>query len=373
MKILFLVNRDFVLYNFRIELAQRLIDEKNKVYICLPYGEKVEAMQRMGCRYIPIEIDNRGTNPIKDLSLIHSYYRIFKEIKPDVILTYTTKCAVYGGIIAGRMKIPCLMNVSGLGTALENKSALQHIMIKLYKAAAQKAECVFFQNRENQDFFKKYGMHKGRERLIPGSGVNLKRWKLLTYPEDKNGVSFLFVARIIKEKGIEEYLEAAKKIHAQYPNTTFHVAGPCDGEYKDVLDEYESKGIIKYHGMVQDTGIILKDVHCLIHPSYYPEGISNVCLESAASGRPVITTDRAGCRETVDDGVSGYLFETRNREQLIECIRRFIELDNEKRKAMGMAGRAKMEREFDREIVVGAYMEEIEALKLEDDYSIVRA
>lgn len=359
MKVLFMVNRDFVLYNFRIELAQRLLEEKNEVYICLPYGEKVEAMKQMGCQYIPVEIDNRGTNPVKDLILIHNYHRIFKDLHPDVILTYTTKCAVYGGIVAGWMKIPCLMNVSGLGTALEYKSILQKVMISLYKMAAKHATCVFFQNHENQEFFQKHRIHKGREHLIPGSGVNLNRWELLTYPDDEMGVEFLFVARIIKEKGIEEYLAAAKQIHEEYPDTVFHIAGPCDGEYQEKLEEYEKNGIIKYHGMVQDIGLILKDVHCTIHPSYYPEGISNVCLESAASGRPVITTDRSGCRETVDDGITGYVFAQKNREQLIECVRKFLGLSNEERREMGLAGRKKMEMEFDREIVVGAYLEEM--------------
>ncbi|MBQ7920250.1 MAG: glycosyltransferase family 4 protein [Lachnospiraceae bacterium] len=360
-KVLFLVNRDFVLYNFRVELVERLIKDGYEVYICLPYGEKVDIMVEMGCKFIPVKIDKRGTNPIRDMKLIHSYHKIFKEVKPDIILSYTTKCVIYSGILAGMMKIPYLTNVSGLGTAVEYESALQKLMIFLYKWSVKKAKCVFFQNQENLEFFQKHKMYDGNYRLIPGSGVNLEKWSLVEYPDDANGVEFLFIARVIKEKGIEEFLAVAKAIKSEYPNSTFCILGPCDGEYQDVLKEYEEQGIIKYEGMVQDTQPYIKNAHCTIHPSFYPEGISNVCLESAACGRPVITTDRAGCRETVDDGVTGFLFEQRNTEQLIETVKKFMNMPNEERAKLGMNGHEKVEREFDRKLVVEAYVEEIES------------
>ncbi len=359
-KILVMVNRDFVLYNFRIELVERLLAEQYEVYICLPYGEKVEKMTAMGCRFLPVTIDKRGKNPFKDIKLLWSYRKIIKTVQPDLILMYTTKVNIYAGILAGRMHIPYLMNISGLGTAVEYKNSLQKFMIAIYRMAAKHAKCLFFQNTENQAFFQKHRMYQGTQQLIPGSGVNIGRWRLMDYPDDAGGVEFLFIARVIKEKGIEEYLKAAKQIRLEYPNTVFHVLGPCDGEYQELLAKYQKKGIIRYHGMVQDTREYMQNAHCTIHPSYYPEGISNVLLESAACGRPVITTDRSGCRETVEDGVTGFLFEQKNLEQLVDCIRRFMEMDNQERKAMGLAGRAKMEREFDREIVVDAYMKQIE-------------
>lgn len=358
-KILIMVNRDFVLYNFRIELVERLLKEKYKVYICLPYGEKVDKMVAMGCKFIPVDIDKRGKNPFTDFKLLRSYRNLFEQLCPDMILMYTTKVNIYAGILAGNRKIPYLMNISGLGTALEYKSMMQKFMIFLYKRAARHAKCLFFQNTENQAFFKEHHMYDGPQYLIPGSGVNLKRWHLMEYPDDANGVEFLFIARVIKEKGIEEYLAAAKQIRSEYPQTVFHVLGPCDGEYGDMLKEYEEKGIIRYHGMVQDTREYLRRAHCTIHPSYYPEGISNVLLESAACGRPVITTDRSGCRETVENGVTGFVFRQRNRDELMRCIRKFMQMGNDERRAMGLAGREKMEMEFDRGIVVGAYMEEV--------------
>lgn len=359
MRVLVLANRDFVLYNFRVELLQRLLKDGNDVYICLPDGPKVKHMIEMGCKFIPISIDKRGTNPIKDAQLIKDYKKIFKEVEPDIILTYTTKVCIYAGIVAGNMRIPYLMNVSGLGTAVEQPGILQPLMISLYRKAAKKANCVFFQNEQNRDFFIQHKMYNGHYRMIPGSGVNLDKWKYMDYPSDENGIHFLFVARIIKEKGIEEYLSCAKTIKEKYANTVFHILGPCDGEYKDILDDYEAKDIIKYHGEVSDTSEYLKFAHCTIHPSYYPEGISNVLLESEASGRPAITTDRAGCRETVEDGVTGFCFETRNTQKLIEAVDKFVNMSNADRQQMGKNARLKMEREFDRNIVVEAYLKEM--------------
>jgi galacturonosyltransferase len=362
-KVLILVNRDFVLYNFRLELVERLLKDGYEVFISLPYGERVDEMVRMGCHFYPIVIDKRGKNPFKDLSMIRQYKREFRKIRPDIILTYTTKVNIYAGIFAGRMHIPYLMNISGLGTAVEYKSPLQSIMIALYRRAAKKTNCLFFQNEENEKFFEEHRMYQGRKRLLPGSGVNLNRWYLMDYPSDEQNVEFLYIGRVIREKGIEEYLEMAKQIRREYPNTIFRVLGPCDGDYEEQLADYQKQGIIRYHGMVPDTRVYLKHAHCTILPSYYPEGVSNALLESAACGRPLITTNRSGCRETVEDGTTGFLFEPRNEAQLLACVRKFMELDNETRKQMGLAGRQKMEREFNREIVIDAYMREIEQVE----------
>jgi len=359
-KILILVNRDFVLYNFRLELVEKLLGQGKEVYICLPNGPKVSKMVEMGCKYIPIAIEGRGTNPIKDAKLIAEYHKIFKEVQPDIVLTYTTKVCIYAGLVAGWMKIPCIMNVSGLGTALEQRGVLQPIMLALYREAAKKAKCVFFQNTENQKFFEEHKLYDGNQRLIPGSGVNLQKWQVKDFPSDENGVEFLFIARILKEKGIEEYVKTAEAIKKDYPNATFHVLGACDGDYKEYLDEHQKNGTIVYHGEVQDTAVYLEKAHCTIHPSFYPEGISNVLLESAACGRPVITTDRSGCRETVDDGITGYMIPKKDTEALIVAVKKFMQLSNESRRQMGLAGRRKVETEFNREIVVQAYMEEIE-------------
>lgn len=353
------MNRDFVLYNFRIELVQELLREGYEVAIALPYGPKVDDLIQLGCAFYPVSIDKRGKNIVKDIRLIKQYIKLFKSIQPDVILTYTTKVNIYAGILAGKMHIPYIMNISGLGTAVENKGVLQKFMIGLYKQAAKKARCLFFQNQENLDFFLQKNMYQGAYHLIPGSGVNLDRWLYMEYPSSESNIEFLFIARVIKEKGIEEYLHVAKKIKQEYDNIIFRVLGPCDGNYQELLQEYEENGWIKYHGMVSDTRPFLKKAHCTIHPSYYPEGISNVLLESAACGRPAITTTRSGCKETVEDEVSGFLFEPQNEQQLYVCVKKFINLSNQEKKKMGILAREKMVKEFNRDIVTQAYMKEI--------------
>lgn len=356
-RILILANNDLGLYKFRKELLQELV-KQYEVYISLPDGKFVSNLTNLGCKFINTPINRRGTNPITDLKLFLRYIKILKKINPDVVLTYTIKPNIYGGIACRLLKTPYISNITGLGTALENKGLLQKIIVHLYKISLRKAKCVFFQNTENQQFFIDNNISVGKGRLIPGSGVNLEHFQVLDYPASDT-IEFAFISRIMKEKGIEQYLEAAEYIKNKYPNTRFHICGFCEEDYQDILEEMQSKGIIVYQGVLDDVREILKITHCTVHPTYYPEGMSNVLLESAACGRPVITTDRSGCREIVDDGVNGYLAKPKDTLDLIKKIEQFIALDFDKKKKMGLAGRKKVEKEFDRQIVVNAYMEEI--------------
>ena len=360
MKILILANSDGGLYNFRKELIQELL-KSNKVFICLPNGDNVDEMVKWGCEFIPCEFDRHGTNPFKELMMVSHYRKIIKRIKPEVVLTYTIKPNVYGGMACQLTKTPYIANITGLGTAVENGGVMQKVTLLLYRLGLRKAHMVFFQNSENKEFMLKHGVVRGKNKLIPGSGVNLTHYSVSDYPKGDT-IDFIFVARVMKEKGIDQYLDAAKYIKSKYPNTRFHVCGNCEQDYKEQLNELQDAGIIIYHGRVKDMAEIYKMSACTIHPTYYPEGMSNVLLESCACGRPIITTDRAGCREVVDDGVNGYIVEQRDAADLIDKIEKFLALSWEDRKAMGLAGRAKVEREFDRNIVVKKYMEELENL-----------
>ncbi len=359
-KILLLANRDFVLYNFRFELIKKLLDIGYEVFICLPYGPKVDIMVDAGAEFIPINIDSRGKNPIKDIVLMKKIKNIFSKYRPDVILMYTTKACIYGGIVAGKMHIPYLLNVSGLGTAMGEKNLFQSFMISLYKLAVRQANCVFFQNDNNIQFFHDNKIICRKEKLIPGSGVNVDYWNYIEYPNEDNGIHFLFIARIIKQKGIEEYVQMATEIKKRHTDVYFHILGPCDGDYKDLLEKYENERIIQYHGMVQDTREYLKLAHCTIHPSYYPEGISNVCLESASVGRPIITTNNPGCMETIEDGKTGYIVEQKNVQDLINKVELFLNLSFDEKKTMGINARKKVSEDFNRNIIVEEYMREIE-------------
>ncbi len=356
-KILILANNDIGLYKFRKELIEELLKD-NQVFISLPNGEFVKELVNLGCVFIETNISRRGTNPITDLSLMFEYKKILYRVKPDVVLSYTIKPNVYGGMVCRFTKTPYIANITGLGTAVENGGVLQSITILLYKMALKNASCVFFQNRENAEFINSKGIIKGRQRIIPGSGVNLDYYEVLDYPADDT-INFLFISRVMKQKGIDQYLDAAEYIRKKHTNTQFHILGFCEESYEEKLKTLHDDGIIQYHGMQSDVRKFQQISHCTIHPTYYPEGMSNVLLESAACGKPIITTNRSGCREIVDDGVNGYVVEQRNSQDLIEKVKKFLALTAEEKRQMGLAGRAKVEREFDRQIVIYEYKDEI--------------
>lgn len=357
-RILMISNDHAYTYNFRKEIIRRLIDAGCEIHIIVPYGAKVPMLEAMGCTCHDLPLDKRGVNPFVDLKLIMGYRRLIKSIKPDLVLSYTIKPNLYGGMLCRMMKIPYMANITGLGTAFDKAGLLSRFVVMLYRMAFAKIDCVFFQNEESVRILESKGIGQGVHRLIPGSGVNIDEFKEMTLPVDDT-VEFLFVSRVLKEKGIEEYLDAAKEIRALYPNTVFRVLGRCEQDYQSVLDQYSEDGSIIYHGLVDNVKDYYERAHCTIHPSYYNEGMSNVLLESAAMGRVLITTDHSGCRETVDEGYNGFLMKPGDSDDLIRCIIRFLEMTYEDKSAMGHNGRMKMEKDFDRCKVVEAYVEEI--------------
>lgn len=357
-KILFLVNHDVVIYNFRYELVEALRNEGHEVVISSPNGERIKDLQDLGCKYVETEVSRHGTNPVKDFGLFLKYVSLLKKEKPDIVFSYTIKPNIYGGMACEVMGVPYVANITGLGSAVENGGIMQKFTVLLYKMAFMKVQKVFFQNKENMQFFIDNKIAVKKHGLLPGSGVNLKKFSYIEYPEEGK-TEFAFISRIMKEKGADQYLEAAEKIHSKYPETVFHVCGFCEEAYEERLEELQKKGVIVYHGMVRDVRNVIKDMHCIIHPTYYPEGLSNVLLEASACGRPIITTNRSGCREVIDDSVNGFVVEQKNTDDLIEKIEMFMTLDYAARKNMGVAGRNKVEREFDRQIVVDRYMEEL--------------
>lgn len=357
-KILFLVNHDVVIYNFRLELVEKLLSEGYEVHISSPYGERIDDLKELGAIHHDIKMDRHGMNPISELKLLEKYKKLIEELKPDYVFGYTIKPNIYGAIAAEKYSVPFIANITGLGTAVENPGLTQKIMIILYKRAFRNVKKVFFQNTENQEFFVKHKIALGKHGLLPGSGVNLQRFSFKEYPID-NIIKFAFISRIMKEKGIEQYLDAAKSIKEKYNNVEFHVCGFCEAEYEGKLKEYNDKGIVIYHGMIRDVADFMSNMNCIIHPTYYPEGISNVLLEACATGRPIITTNRSGCREVVENGINGYMISPKNSEQLIKAIDKFLHLKIDEMSQMGLNAREKVEKEFDRQIVVDAYMNQI--------------
>lgn len=364
-RILVLSNSFSGLHNFRKELLKTYRDMGYDVYISCPIGndgEKVKWFENIGCKIIDTQFNRQGINPIDDIKLLFTYRNIIKQLKPIVVLSYTIKPNLYGGMACNLCRVPQIVNITGLGTAVEYPSLLQKITILLYKIGLKKAKVVFFQNDANRQFCLKHKMVKGYTRLIPGSGVNLEYHLKKEYPHQTDPIRFIFISRIRKEKGIEEYLAAAEFIKKKYPYTEFHILGGCEGDYKNRLELLNNNGIVVYHGLQSDVRPFIANTHCTIHPSFYPEGMSNVLLESCAAGRPIITTDRPGCKEIVDNEINGYIVKQQDSADLIEKVEKFISLSHEQKHKMGLAARRKVEREFNRQIVVDAYIEETEKL-----------
>ena len=362
-KILICANDTTYTWNLRDEVLERLVSDGCEVVIASQLLFFQNELTALGCRLIPVKPHRHSVNPFSDLSFFFHFRKILLKEKPDAVLTYNIKPNVYCGIACRLTRTHYFPNITGLGTAVENPSLIQNLSIWLYKLGVAGADCIFFQNKDNMSFFKDHNMfRKGcRSRLLPGSGVNLKKHGIIPYPSGDETSHFLFIARVLKEKGIDLYLNAAKRIHEKHKNTLFHICGLCDDtKYISLLKSAEKSGYIVYHGEQKYLIPFFEKAHCIVHPSYYPEGMSNVLLEAAAHGRPIITTNRAGCRETVDDGKSGYVIPIKDEDALEKAIESFLALTWEQKRDMGLAGRAKIEREFDRQFVVKAYLEEIE-------------
>lgn len=358
MRILILTNHDLGLYKFRKEVLETLLKE-NEVFVSMPRGIFTDKIIEMGCHYIDTSFERKGKNPFKDLELLNFYKKTIRDVRPDVVLTYTIKPNVYGGLACQQLKVPYIANVTGLGSAIENGGLLQFISLNLYKLGLKKADMVFFQNDANRDFMlEKNAVGKNYD-MLPGSGVNLSQYEVSEFPNDET-IDFTYVGRLMKEKGFELYMEAAKYITGKYPNTRFHVCGPDEDNYRDLVKELSDKGTLVYEGYVDDMKEVYKRIQCTIHPTYYPEGMSNVLLESLACGRPIITTDRPGCKEIVEDGVNGFVVKQNDLNDLIEKIEKYLSLSNEERKQLGLNGRHKVEKEFDRNIVINKYLDAID-------------
>lgn len=357
-KILLLANHGTYVYTLRKEIIEALIENDFEVYLSFPRDENVTFFEEMGCIFVDVNYDRHGKNILQEISLIRKYYKLIKNIQPNVVLTYTIKPNLYGGMISSIFKIPFIVNITGLGTAVEKNSIIQKILLNLYRKIFKNAQTVFMQNKENQLFFTKHNIAVNKQKLIPGSGVNLKLFKPLPYPTS-NKIIFIYIARIMKEKGIDQFLDAAIFIKAKNPNTEFHILGFCEEDYEKKMNELQDKGIIIYHGLQKDVKPFIEKSHCTILPTFYPEGMSNVLLENAASARPIITTNRPGCREIVDDCINGYIINQKDSDDLIEKIELFLNLSNYQRQIMGIKGREKVEKEFDRQIVVDAYLSQI--------------
>ena len=351
-RILVLANNDVGLYRFRKDLLAALLNTGHEVYISLPNGGLVPELVQLGCRYLETPIDRRGMNPIQDSKLFNQYRAMLRKVKPDLVITYTIKPNIYGGLACRMAHIPYAVNITGLGSAIENGGWLKRFVLSLYRPALKDAKVIFFENTGNRDTLVATGVvPKGRDVVLNGAGVNLEDYPYQPYPQE-GPVRFLFVGRIMREKGVDEFFAAARRMKQNYGDgVEFHIVGSFEEAYKPLMDELAQAGVVKYHGYQSDMKPFYAMAGCVVLPSYH-EGMSNVLLEAAASGRPLITSDIPGCREAVENGVSGYLCPVKNAGALYDAIQRFAELPKDLKAEMGRRGRARMEQHFSKKAVV---------------------
>lgn len=356
-RILVLTNSSGGLYDFRNEFVQAMLSG-HEVYVSMPDDVKEKELADEGCRIIKTAINRRGINPLEDFKLYCTYRRLMRELHPDLVVTYTIKPNIYGGLAASGRRIPYMATITGLGGAFDRTGVLLKLIVAMYRAGLKKASCVFFQNEENKGIFNRLGITAKKTRMVMGSGVNLDRHRYEPYPEGDE-THFLFVGRVMKERGILEYIEAARALHSD--KVFFDVMGYCDEDYQDMLDELENEGVVHQVGFQTQVHPYLAAASAIVVASFH-EGMSNALIEGAATGRPVIASRISGCLEAFEDGRTGFGFTPGHGDELIAAMEKFLALSVKERAEMGRRGREKMEKEFDRKLVTKEYMEEVNSI-----------
>ncbi len=362
------INTSWNIYNFRLGLLDALRDEGYRLLLIAPRDDYSQKLMDLGFEYHEIKINNKGTNPFQDLLLVWRFSRLYKKLNIDVILHYTIKPNIYGTLGAKLVGIPVINNVSGLGTVFLNDGLSSKIARLLYRFSFKYAHKVFFQNPHDRKLFVDKSLVKQVQTdLLPGSGVNTIHYKPSTNNLKAEPFVFLFVARLIKDKGIVEFIDAAKELLAHGENhVEFWLLGDLylinpTAINQEQLDEWVKTSAIKYLGHVDDVASVMNQAGCIVLPSYR-EGLSRVLLEAAALAKPIITTNVPGCMDVVDDGINGFLCEVKNSLDLSIQMKKMLALDSHQLQAMGKKGRAKIENEFDEEIVFKQYLLVIEEL-----------
>lgn len=351
MKILIVTNSSSGLYKFRKELIKKLINKGNYVKIITPFNGFIDELEKLGCEFINIKIDRRGKNIFKEISLFLKYKQLIKKENPDIIISYTIKPNIYCGLISRIYKKDFFPNITGVGSIFQKESILKKLVCFTYRISLKKSKKIFFENEyNNKIFIKEKICTKNNSIILNGAGVNLEEFKFESLSDFKN-INFIFIGRIMKEKGVDELFYVIEEIKKEYKNINFLILGKLEENYKNKLKEMEEKNLLKYYGVKKDVREFIKLSHCCILPSYH-EGMSNALLECASMGRALITSNIPGCKEAVVDGKSGFLTEVRNKEDLKEKVLKYINSTNNDKKKMGLASRKHIENNFDKKEVI---------------------
>ena len=354
MKIAIITNDTAGLMLFREDLLLQLIKEGHSIVALTPFGNRVEDLERLGIKLIETPMSRRGTNPLKDINLFFKYLRVIKNEQVNYVITYTIKPNIYGGICSKLLHLKYAANITGLGTGFYS-SRLRVLLINLYRFSLSKAKVVFCENSTIKDDIINLDItDESKVHVLNGAGVNLEKFSYQEYPHNSI-FTFLFIGRVMKEKGIEELISAIQRLNKNGFECKLIIVGKYEEDYSN---SFRDNSYIRFEGTKTDVRPYIKECDCFVLPSYH-EGMANTNLECAASGRPLITSNIPGCREAVKDGLTGLLCEAKNTESLYNSMKRMMLLGRQDREIMGKAGRKHMEDHFDKRMVVN---ETIDAL-----------
>lgn len=365
-KVCLATNTSWYALNFRAHIISTLIEQGHEVVVIAPRDRFSDKLVDLGARHVHLELDNRGTNPVRDAATFLRLCRLLRRERPDVLLTFTPKINIYGSLAARVMRLPVVANVSGLGSGFLRGGWLARLMVLLYRASLRGAQHVFFENNDDLELFVRDGLvERSRTDRLPGSGVDLERFRPSSMRGNPRPFTFLVAARLLWDKGLGEYVEAARRLRTEDQSLQFLIVGEAGAQNitavpAEEIARWAKEGVVTYLGPSEDMAREYVRADCVVLPSYR-EGTSRVLLEAASMALPIITTDVPGCRDVVEDGVNGYLCRPRDAADLAEKMRRMMNLTEQRRDEMGHAGRELVLAHFDERLVTGHYLKQIAA------------
>ena len=370
-KVMIAINDAWNIYNFRAGLIKNLLEKGYEVIAVAPDGEYAPRLQALGCRFIPIPIECQGTNPGRDALLLFRFIRLMRRERPDVFIGYTVKPNVYGSMAANHLGIPVINNITGLGAAFIKESFLTRIVRKLYRVSLRNSRKIFFQNQDDRRYFIESGLSTPDVAdFLPGSGIDLEHFSSRAIPsstdEEQEQFRFLLIARMLWDKGVGEFVEAARQLRKKYPHVEFCLLGFLDVQNpaaisREQIQDWVEEGVVNYLGATDDVRPEIDNADCIVLPSYR-EGTPRTLLEAAAMAKPIVATDAVGCREVVDHETTGFLCKLYDADDLAEKMEQMLEMPNEARREMGRHGRARVEQRFDEQFVILKHQDAIDEI-----------
>ncbi len=370
MRVAIVLNSSWNVYNFRLSLINSLQKQGYHITVIAPKDAYSEKLIACGCAFEDVPMDSRGINPIRDMVLIWALYKVYKKLRPDVLLHYTVKPNIYGTLAASLLRIPMINNVCGLGTVFLKSGLVSLIATSMYKIAFRFPNKVFFQNEDDLNLFTRKKLIKQQiTDLIPGSGIDLNKFSPLIFPKEidnEKPFTFLVISRLIYDKGIMEYIEAIRILREKGVNARFQLLGAKDPAHKrgiplEIIDQWIKDGLVEYLGTAEDVRPIINDADCVVLPSYR-EGLPRTLLEAASFEKPIVTTNTPGCRHVVKNDLNGYLCEVKDAKDLADKMYTMYSKNDDELASMGRAGRVLVQEKYDDKLVIESYFRSIQSL-----------